>query len=106
MNEKKIVAIGDRASIIIFNTAGITTHPVSNEKEAENAVRHFATEGYRVIFISEKYTESLADILDKYRESAYPSIVPIPDRSGAMGIGEKKVIANMEKAIGTNIFDK
>ena len=106
MNNNKIAAVGDRASIIIFNTAGILTRPVADEKEAERAVRELASDGCRVIFISEKYTEALADIIEKYREYSYPAIIPIPDRSGTMGVGNAKIIANMEKAIGTNIFDK
>ena len=106
MSSNKIAAVGDRASVIIFNTAGIATYAVSDSKEAEKKVRTLATEGYKIIFISEKYTDDLADILEKYRESAYPSIIPIPDRSGTMGVGLKKIKDNMEKAIGTDIFDK
>ena len=106
MNESRIAAVGDRASIIIFNTAGITTRAVADSKEAESTVRELASSGYKIIFISEKYVDDLADILDKYREYAYPAIIPIPDRSGTMGVGNTKIIANMEKAIGTNIFDK
>lgn len=106
MNENKIAAVGDRASIIIFNTAGITTRAVADAKEAEKTVRELASSGYKVIFIGEKYINDLADILEKYREYAYPAIIPIPDRSGTMGVGNTKIIANMEKAIGTNIFDK
>lgn len=106
MNENKIAAVGDRASILIFNTAGILTRAVDSAKSAEREVRALASNGYKVIFISEKYIADLTDILEKYRESAYPAIIPIPDRSGTMGVGNKKIIANMEKAIGTNIFDK
>lgn len=105
-NNKQIAAVGDRASIIIFNTAGISTYAVSDAKEAETTVRTLAADGCKIIFISEKYTDDLADIIDKYRESAYPAIIPIPDRSGTMGVGQKKIKANMEKAIGTDIFDK
>ena len=106
MNEVKIAAVGDRASIIIFHTAGIKTRAVNDAKEAELAIRELATDGFRIIFISEKYNDELADILEKYRKVAYPAIIPIPDRSGTMGIGNKKIIDNMERAIGTNIFDK
>ena len=106
MTDNKIAAVGDRASIIIFNTAGILTKPVADAKEAEVAVRQLASDGCKIIFISEKYADALADIIEKYREYSYPAIIPIPDRSGTMGIGQAKIIANMEKAIGTNIFDK
>ena len=106
MNENKIAAVGDRASIIIFHTAGIETRAVDTADSAQKAVMELAFDGYRIIFISEKYVHDLTDIIEKYRESAYPAIIPIPDRTGSMGIGNEKIVANMEKAIGTNIFDK
>ena len=106
MSETKIAAVGDRASVILFHTAGVTTRDVSTLEEAENAVRELVVEGYNVIFITEVFITDMTDLTEKYRESADPALIPIPDRSGSMGLAEKKVIDNMEKAIGTNIFDK
>ena len=106
MTETKIAAVGDRAYVILFHAAGVTTRDVSTVEEAEKAVITLIQEGYKVIFITEVFIKELGDLTEKYREQAYPSLIPIPDRSGSMGLAEKKVIDNMEKAIGTNIFDK
>ncbi|MBQ7898121.1 MAG: V-type ATP synthase subunit F [Clostridia bacterium] len=106
MSETKIAAVGDRASVILFHTAGVTTRDVISLEEAESAVRELVVAGYNVIFITEAFIKDMTDLTEKYRREAYPALIPIPDRSGSMGLAEKKVIDNMEKAIGTNIFDK
>lgn len=106
MDNKKIAAVGDRASVIVFHTAGVTTKSVDTSDLARKAVKELANDGYNIIFISEIYYNELSDLIDKYRELPYPAIIPIPDRSGSKGVGDKKIIDNMEKAIGTNIFDK
>ena len=105
MAETKIAVIGDRASVIIFTAVGITVKEATTPKEAKRAVMELVQQGYKIIFITEVLFSSLSDLAEKYRESAYPSIIPIPDRSGSMHIAEMGVIHNMEKAIGTNIFD-
>ena len=106
MDNKKIAAVGDRASVIVFHTAGVTTRSVNTSDLARQAVKELAGEGYNIIFLSEIFYSELSDLIDKYRAMPYPSIIPIPDRSGSKGVGEKKIVDNMEKAIGTNIFDK
>lgn len=106
MTETKIAAVGDRASVILFHAAGVTTRDVTTVEEAERAVIELIGQGYKVIFITEAFIKEMVDLTEKYRQEAYPSLIPIPDRSGSMGLAEKKIIDNMEKAIGTNIFDK
>ena len=106
MAETKIAVIGDRASVIIFSAVGITVKEADTPKDAQSAVMELVQEGYKIIYITEALFRELPDLAEKYRESAYPSLIPIPDRSGSMQIGEKNIIRNMEKAIGTNIFDK
>ena len=105
MAETKIAVIGDRASVIIFRAVGITVKEADAPKDAESAVMELVQEGYKIIFITEVLYQELSDLAEKYRECAYPSLIPIPDRSRSMHIAETAVIHNMEKAIGTNIFD-
>jgi V/A-type H+-transporting ATPase subunit F len=106
MDNNTIAAVGDRASVLVFHTAGVTTRSVNNSEDAAKAIKELAVMGYKIIYLNENYYLSLSDLMEKYRENAYPAIIPIPDRSGTKGVGYDKIIANMEKAIGTNIFDK
>lgn len=104
MAETNIAVVGDRASVVIFNTVGVTVKEVDSPKDAEMAVIELVQEGYKIIYITEVLFKGLPDLAEKYRECAYPALIPIPDRSGSMHIAEMGVIRNMEKAIGTNIF--
>ena len=62
-------------------------------------------EEYKVIFLAERFAEELEDLLAKYRGRPYPAILPIPDQSGETGYGMKKIVSNMEKAVGSNLFE-
>ncbi len=106
MEQTKIAAVGEHGSVLVFRTAGVRTESAVTAEEAERAVTKLAADGYRVIFVSEVLLEQIPDIVNKYRPVPYPAIIPIPDRAGATGYSMKKITDNMEKAIGTNIFEK
>ncbi len=106
MNENILAAVGDGASVSLFHTAGVTTKSVATPEEAEKAIINLIRDGKKIIFVTEVFLKELSELTEKYRETAYPAIIPIPDRSGSLHLAEKKIIDNMEKAIGTNIFDK
>ena len=106
MTENIFAAVGDGASISLFHTVGIKTVSVSTAGEAQKAVMTLVREGKKIIFVTEVFIKELSDLTEKYRENAYPAIIPIPDRNGSLHLAQKKIIDNMEKAIGTNIFDK
>ena len=101
MDKMKIAAVGEHSSVILFHTAGTA----SDIEEAERAIRQFVKEGYEIIFLSERLAEDMEEELKRYRASAYPLILPIPDRAGPTGYSMNKITENMEKAIGTNIFE-
>jgi len=105
MDKTKVAAVGEHSSVILFHTAGIATKSVSNTEEAERAVYQFVKEGYEVIFLSERFAEQMEEPLKRYRASAYPLILPVPDRAGPTGYSMRRITENMEKAIGTNLFE-
>lgn len=106
MSNYKAAAVGSHSSVVLFSAAGIKTVSAENVKDAEKAVNTLVKEGYGIIFLTENYAKELENELKRYRASAYPVILPVPERSGGSGYGMQKINSNMEKAIGTNIFDK
>lgn len=106
MSKVKAAAVGEHASVILFHTTGVEAVSVENEEQAGAAITRLVRDGYGVIFLTENYARILEEDLKKYRAQAYPLILPIPERTGSTGYGLEKVRLNMEKAIGTNIFDK
>lgn len=105
MSSVKTAAVGEYSSVILFGAAGIETRSAANPEEAEKAIASLVKEGYKVIFLAEKFAEKMPETLEKYRAEAFPLILPVPDRTGATGYIMDKIKSNMEKAIGTNILD-
>lgn len=106
MSNAKIAAVGRHESILLFSAAGIKTVPVTSDEQALDAVRQLVREKTDVIFLTENFAEALEEPLKPYRAAAYPVILPVPEKSGPTGYSMAKINANMEKALGTNLFNK
>ena len=105
MTERKVAAVGKHESILLFSAAGVKTVAADTNEQALQAVKSLVKGGAEVIFLTENYAAALEEPLQRYRESAYPIILPVPEKSGPTGYGIAKINANMEKALGTNIFN-
>lgn len=105
MTDVKIAAVGRHESILLFSAAGVKTVPADTAEQALQAVKSLVKNGAQVIFLTENYAAALEGPLERYRENAYPVILPVPEKSGPTGYGMAKINANMEKALGTNIFN-
>lgn len=105
MTDVKIAAVGRHESILLFSAAGVKTVPADTAEQALQAVKSLVKNGAQLIFLTENYAAALEEPLERYRENAYPVILPVPEKSGPTGYGMAKINANMEKALGTNIFN-
>lgn len=100
---KKIGMMGGKNSILPFKGLGIDIFPVTDLKEAKEQLEKIAPE-YGVIFLTERLTEQLEDVIAQYDDQQTPAIIPIPSSSGNLGIGMNRIRENVEKAVGMNIL--
>jgi len=100
----KIAVIGDKDSILGFKVVGVPVFPVTEPEQAARLVHKLAKEDYTVIFITEPIMAKINDTVERYRASAYPAIIPIPNNRGTLGLGMKGIKDSMEKAIGVDIL--
>ena len=56
------------------------------------------------VFITEQAYVQIPEIIDEYKESPTPAIIPIPGKDGSLGIGIKNVKKNVERAVGADIL--
>ena len=105
MTNAKTAAVGRPESILLFSAAGIPTVPVTTDSEALHAVRTLIKDGAQIIFLTENFAAVLEEELRAYRMNSYPIILSVPEKSGPSGYSMQKINANMEKALGTNIFN-
>jgi len=103
MKRGDIAVIGDSDSIIGFKVIGFRTFAVKDPAEVIAAVDKLAEEKCSVIFITEQALAGAESVLNAYRDSSIPAIVPIPGRLGNEGIGMKNLQDNIKRALGTDI---
>lgn len=102
---KKIAVIGDHESILGFKAVGFSVH-TSTTPDADRALIDSLAADYGVIFITEQSLLPIVDVLDKYKDQKIPAIIPIPSKSGTLGLGIKNVKSSVERAVGADILFK
>lgn len=103
MREGKIAVVGDKDLILAFKAIGMETFCAANGEEAQNIIKKLAKD-YAVIFITEDLAQQINATLNKYKQKAYPAIIPIPSSQGATGYGIEGIKRDVEKAVGTDIL--
>lgn len=104
MSKAMLAAVGDRDSVMLWNSVGVKTVFATEKADIERAIHSLAREGAAIIFITEQAAKLAPDALERYKNEAYPAIIPIPGADGSDGTGLKNLYDNIEKAIGTNIL--
>lgn len=105
MDEKiSIAAIGNDESIVIYNCVGFKTYFSNDYNEIDKMIFDLYKNGCKIIYVTEKIYENIPTTLEKYSHMTYPIILPLPIDNVSSGVGMKKIKANVEKAIGIDIF--
>lgn len=102
--EATIAAIGSSDSVFIFNAVGIKTFHVKNALEADRTIFELSNNHCRIIYVSEDIYSQISETIEKYSLTPFPIIIPIPISETSLGLGQKKIKQNVEKAIGIDIL--
>jgi len=95
---RKIAVIGDELSVRGFASVGLVTYPVLDDKEAFNAVKVCAENGYAIIFITEEFFTQVDSTC------VFPILVPIPGATGTIGVGMERLREMAIRAIGSEFI--
>lgn len=100
----KIGVVGDKDSILAFKALGVDVYPVLDKDEARKAVDTLAARKYGIIFIIEQMAELIPETVERYNKEIVPAVILIPSNQGSLSIGLRRINANVEKAVGSNIL--
>ena len=99
----KIAVIGDRDSVLGFKALGLEAIAVENAGEAGAALR--SLEDYGIIYITEKLAAELQHEIARYNDRVTPAVIPIPGKTGSLGIGMAALSKAVERAVGADILN-
>ncbi len=101
----KIAVMGDRESVMGFRALGLDVFYCGDRSDAAPTLKRLASEGYPIIYITEQLVSELTTEIAAYKDVVSPAIIPIPGKSGSMGLGMSGLRSAVERAIGANILD-
>lgn len=103
---KKIAVIGEKESVLGFKAVGFDTFEARSNEETRALIHRLAGEEYGILFITEHVLAPIIDVLDDYKDSQLPAIIPIPGTKGSLGLGMSNVRKSVERAVGADILFK
>lgn len=101
----KIGVVGDKDSVLAFKALGLEVYSAKDGAEARKAVDHMAREKFGLIFLTEQLAAQIPETVDRYKRGITPAVILIPSNQGTLGIGLEEINRNVEKAVGSNIFN-
>lgn len=101
----KIAIIGDRGSVHGFKAVGFDVFEADKNDYIGEMVDKLAGMGYGIIFVTEDLVAQEPELMERYKTNILPAVVPIPGRLNSFGVGIERIHRNVEKAVGTDIFD-
>ena len=99
----KIAVIGDRDSVLAFKALGLDVYFAQTAEEARSTLHRIAHQEYAVIYLTEQLATPLQGEIARYKDTAVPTIILIPGKSGSLGLAEAALQSAVERAVGADI---
>ena len=100
----RIAVVGPKDSIYGFAALGLEVFPVSSVDEAKTMVKHLLNDNAAIIFLTESFASEIYEKTSALIKESMAAIIPIPDSSGALGVGMENLRSAVIKAVGTDIL--
>lgn len=100
----KAAVIGDKNEMSLYAAAGVRVCDAGDSHQTLQLIAKLTTEGYGLIFVSEKLYIACGDALKKYLSSPYPIITPVPCEGSDGSYAKQRIADNIKKAIGSEII--
>ena len=102
----KIAVVGDRQSVSGFASLGLSAFEVTEPKMAEELIKKLSSNGFGIIYVTEKIAAEIPETIEKYRSVPIPAVILIPGVDGNTSEGIAAIHKSVEKAVGSDILSK
>jgi len=104
MNKYRIAILGSQDAVLGFKGLGVDAFGLNESDAAEKLKETVKSGKYAVIFITEDWSEKLAQEINEYYEMALPAIVTVPSPQGTSGAALNNLKRIVEQAVGSDIL--
>ncbi len=105
MSLYKIAVIGDRESVLGFRALGLEVYPADETDVKDIFVRLSHKDArYAIIYVTEDLIPHLEAEIAAVADELVPAIIPIPSKTGSLGLGAAALSSTVERAVGANIL--
>ncbi|MGN1121406.1 MAG: V-type ATP synthase subunit F [Eubacteriales bacterium] len=101
---KKIGVIGDKDSVLGFMAAGFSVFVTEEPAQAVSIIEHAVKDGFAVLYITENLLAQIPDTYEKFKTEPMLAVIPIPSKTGSLGIGMANIKKSVERAVGADIL--
>lgn len=102
MKTGKVAVVGDPTSVAGFRPLGFAVFPVDEPLQARELWGELGGGAYTVVFVTEPVLEAIEDLAEEVRDLPTPAVTVIPGPGATLGLGEKKLLRAIERALGTS----
>lgn len=99
----RIAIVGDATSVAGFRPLGLAVYAVERAEEARGLWETLAGGEYAVVFVTEPVYGAIADLAAEIADRPVPAVTVIPGVGSPGGVGEAKLAAAIERALGTKL---
>ncbi|MCM8791819.1 MAG: hypothetical protein NC826_01510 [Candidatus Omnitrophica bacterium] len=96
----KIAMIGDSDTLLLFKTFGFEVYLLTEKEDLKEKIDLAIRENNSVIFIQENLLKNKEYLLQSYKDTVYPILMPFPFYKKDLGLINKIVAMASLKTIG------
>lgn len=101
MAELKVAVVGDATSVSGFRQLGFSVYALEVPTQARQIWPDLISGGYGVVLVTEAVFEVVEDLVQQGTDRPLPAITVIPGAGSEGGVGQARLDAAIERALGT-----
>ncbi len=104
MSMRKVAIVGDATSVAGFRPLGFAVFPLAVPSAARGIWGELVGGEYAAVLVTEAVFEEIEDLIAAQADVPLPAVTVIPGAGSAGGVGQAKIDAAIERALGTKVF--
>jgi len=100
----KVAVVGDATSVAGFRPLGFSVFAIEEPAQARELWPELMGGEYGVVLLTEAVHEEVSELVTEHADELVPAVTVIPGAGSKGGVGQARLDAAIERALGTKAF--